>query len=93
MTVSQIDMIVHELIHGLLMKATDEKSKAYEEGHFNRSMVKHQAVINAIKHKIKPGLFKEYTEKFTPEMLKIYFKKLYYQQLEDEKKEIELKYK
>ena len=81
-TVMQIDEKVHQMIHQLLLKAEDDHQKVYKV-HLRESMVHHQELINAIKDEIKPGLFKQQTQKFTPIMLKAYFNRLQKENIDD----------
>lgn len=74
-TISQIDQKVHNLIHLLFLKSEDDQTLVHQV-HMEANMIHHQALINAIKDQIKPGLFKQHTQSFTPEMLKVYFNKL-----------------
>ena len=81
MNVQEIDDIVHHFIHQLLLKAEDNQDLVHQV-HLKESMVHHQDLIISIKDQIKPGLFKSYTQKFTPDMLKDYFNKLQHETIQ-----------
>jgi hypothetical protein len=61
--VREIDQVVHNLIHQLLVLGETEPARQYISFH-QRTRVTHQEQIDAIKDIIKPGLINNYVRSF-----------------------------
>ena len=70
-----MDKVVHNLIHRLLVMAEDDSKKVHSV-HLHGHMEKHQALIQSVKEKIKPGLAAVYLKPFSKEMVKEYLNSL-----------------
>ena len=71
MNITEMDQLVHNLIHKLLVMS-EEDSKKVHSVHLHGTMEKHQALIQSVKEKIKPGLIAVYFKSFDRQMVKDY---------------------
>ena len=72
---SEIDVIVHKLIHEMIVMAEDDP-QVKNSVHLKASMIEHQELIMSVKEAIKPGAFSTFIKPFTKDMLKDYFARI-----------------
>ena len=64
LSISEIDLAVHKLIHQLLLQAEDDPQRKLQV-HLLNHMIEHQELIICIKDAIKPGIFQVWFKPFT----------------------------
>ena len=88
MNVHELDNLVHNLIHKLLVMSEEDPAVLHSV-HLHASMLQHQELIQAVKEEIKPGLLNVLFKAFNKEMIKDYLNAL--KQNKKEENEIRVK--